>query len=240
MRKQVSCNVGVWRLTHPPTGDRSDLSFFVGTNLYSVGERISWTRSEARECAVYRAQVKSLSCAVKVEHGWPLTCAREARALRLLAGCLGVPRLVSEKRGVNSATLVTEPLGRQLDLHLTPERARKVCMDLLEVLQGVHARCVVHLDISPDNVVEVGNSVFLIDWECFNTIGAKSSFVGKPRFASERLVDCGAHGTVRVSEADDIESVLHVADALLGQPRTRRVEAAKSYSSAREALLCIF
>ena len=78
--------------------------------------------------------------------------------------------------------------------------------------------------------------MYLIDWECFNTIGVLSAFVGKPRFASQRLVDCGSFRGVRLSGKDDIESVLHVTDALLGKPRANHVEEADSYDSARAAV----
>ncbi len=221
------------------SGDSSGLTFFVGPKMFSVADCISTSQSGSRDCSVFRADVNTVACAVKVQRGWPLTLAREAEALRLLSGCAGVPRVMAFSATSRTATLVTAPLGSPLGSPISLSQVQEVCLAVLDILQVVHARGIAHLDVSPDNVVVANRSVYLIDWECFNTIGVLSAFVGKPRFASQRLVDCGSYRGVRLSHMDDIESVLHMADALLCKPRTSRVEEACSYESARAAVHCI-
>lgn len=66
----------------------------------------------------------------------------------------------------------------------------EMALELLAVMEGMHAKGVVHRDLKPQNLMRKGNRLYLVDYGLAKTgrSGRESvgGFVGTPRYASVR------------------------------------------------------
>ena len=187
-----------------------------------------------RACWVFSSSIASRRCVVKLESGHDRQICTEVAVLRALVNVVGVPRVVAVEFRAEFAALVTMPLGRSV-VQLAPAEAVQCSLDLVGILERVHALGYVHGDVSPDNVVmDEGCQTYLVDWGVAVRVGALSTRIGKARFASERLNAVAESDVIAVSAVDDLESVLHVLDYWLHCPRRSRV--VRDHDDARRAI----
>jgi tRNA A-37 threonylcarbamoyl transferase component Bud32 len=94
----------------------------------------------------------------------PWLIAREARTYRMLAGCLGVPRLVG--RLDRQALAVEHIAGRNAQEYVDGTLPPEFFARLQQVVEAIHARGVVHCDLKNRRniVVAEGYQPYLVDF----------------------------------------------------------------------------
>jgi predicted Ser/Thr protein kinase len=119
----------------------------------------------------------------------PWLIAREAQVYRRLAGCAGVPRLIC--RLDRWALLVEHIEGRSCAEYAAGELPAEFFDRLREVVEGMHARGVVHCDIKNRGniVVGPGGQPYLLDFAAAFTRGSALNPVRRALFERFRLDD---------------------------------------------------
>ncbi len=153
---------------------------------------------------------------------------KEGKILHLLQKISGIPKLFfyGKNPDINSNMIVTELLGKDLGvLFFEMGRFPKefICflsVQLLNILEEIHRKNVIHRDLKPDNILMKGDSeVFLTDFGLSKIEKKKGSkkikrpqFVGNLKFAS-----INSHNGKKISKKDDLESFGYViTNFLLG------------------------
>ena len=155
----------------------------------------------------------------------------EATILRSLSGLAGVPRLLSEP---DDLALVVRDVGGVALAQLiqaaedgagTPWRAPELidlAVALAEVLVEVHQRGVVHLDITPANILVHGpdRRPLLIDFELARTLTDECSLVGDAGAIQGTLAYLAPEQTGRTGRAVDQRTDLYALGATLHELAT--------------------
>ena len=95
------------------------------------------------------------------------------------------------------------------DVHDRPERIVRCCLPVLDALDYLHSKNILHMDIKPSNImVENGNNIRLMDLgiACSSSVISSSNggLLGTPGFAApEQYVDAG-QTELNISRATDI------------------------------------
>ena len=167
---------------------------------------------------VFESVYEQEPCVVKVERRTSPQIPSEVANLQKLAGICGVPTILDHQIR-QCCLLALKPVGRALTaLQLVPKEVNDICRQIFQVLASAHARGVVHLDVSPDNIILTeSNNAILVDWGVAVATGTPVGFVGKPCFASARRLGC--QDTLAALPEEDFEALLHTRDFLLGLPR---------------------
>lgn len=121
---------------------------------------------------------------------------KEARILAKFSGEPGVVDVRDFFEENNTAYIIMEYLdGVDLKTYLkkkgtlTPEHTVELLMPVMNSLKKVHAQDLIHRDISPDNIMVVGNRVKLLDFGAARTVSAEAnkslSVMLKPGYAPE-------------------------------------------------------
>ncbi len=107
---------------------------------------------------------------------------REARALAKFAGEVGIVNVRDFFEENNTAYIVMEYLdGQTLKSYLAetgklePDKALTLLMPVLQSLAKVHKSGIIHRDISPDNIMIVGDHVKLLDFGAAREVGGDKS-----------------------------------------------------------------
>lgn len=118
---------------------------------------------------------------------------------RILAKFVGEPGVVDVRdffEENNTAYIIMEYLdGMDLKTYLksngtlTPEHTIQLLMPVMDSLKKVHAQGLIHRDISPDNIMIIGDKVKLLDFGAARTVSAAAnkslSIMLKPGYAPE-------------------------------------------------------
>ncbi len=121
---------------------------------------------------------------------------REARVLAKFSGEPGVVDVRDFFEENNTAYIIMEYLdGVDLKTHLNktgvlaPEATIRLLMPVMNSLKKVHAQGLIHRDISPDNIMVIGDKVKLLDFGAARTVSAAAnkslSVMLKPGYAPE-------------------------------------------------------
>ncbi len=121
---------------------------------------------------------------------------KEAQILAKFSGEPGVVDVRDFFEENNTAYIIMEFLdGVDLKTHLkkngtlTPEQTIQLLMPVMNSLKKVHAQGLIHRDISPDNIMIIGNKVKLLDFGAARTVSAAAnkslSVMLKPGYAPE-------------------------------------------------------
>ncbi len=121
---------------------------------------------------------------------------REARALARFAGESGIVEVRDFFEENNTAYIVMEYLkGQTLKAYLkehgvlTPRQTLEMLLPVMQSLQKVHETGLIHRDISPDNIMLVGDKVKLLDFGAARDVSAAEgrslSVMLKPGYAPE-------------------------------------------------------
>jgi hypothetical protein len=184
------------------------------------------SRNEFRPAWVFDSVLCSTPCVLKVELGKNTQVAHECEVLRCLGSLHGVPRVILSEITSRMGAAVIVPKGTPLSAQKRPcshESLGRVLLGVVDILENAHYRGFAHCDVSPDNVILHASGPVLIDWGAALRLQTVVNFVGKQRFASERLLAALRGGfAVPVTPGDDFSSVLHVLDFMLGLQRTQR------------------
>lgn len=144
---------------------------------------------------------------------------KEGVILKHLQGIQGIPKLFwfGKHPQLKKYTIITESLGKDL-LEISNQKGKfplcevlRIGMALIDILEGVHRRGIIHRDIKPDNLMIGidGLSVFLVDFGLSQRfpkkVRKKSPFMGSLKFAS-----IATHQGEPPSPLDDIESLIYV------------------------------
>ncbi|CAD8118511.1 unnamed protein product [Paramecium sonneborni] len=159
----------------------------------------------------------------------------EIQKLKELSGIIGIPKLIDYGKTKDFKSYLITPLLKRnlqeiakeslLSLHST----LAIGLSLIEILQHVHKKGILHLDIKPENIMisqpyinvpvdQILSPGFiqLIDFGLSQKIGRKpflnKVFVGSLRYASRQ-----AHKGNQLGYKDDLESLLYVLVYLRNQ-----------------------
>lgn len=121
---------------------------------------------------------------------------KEARILAKFSGEPGIVDVRDFFEENNTAYIIMEYLdGVDLKTYLkkngtlTPERTIQLLMPVMNSLKRVHAQGLIHRDISPDNIMIIGDKVKLLDFGAARTVSAAAnkslSVMLKPGYAPE-------------------------------------------------------
>jgi serine/threonine protein kinase len=184
------------------------------------------SRNDFRPAWVFDSVFRSTPCVLKVELGENTQVAHECEVLRSLQNLHGIPRVILSDITPHMGAAVMVPKGEPLSSQKRPwirESLGRVLLDVVDILEKAHTRGFAHCDVSPDNIILHASGTVLIDWGAALPLQTVVNFVGKQRFASERLLAALRSGLiVPVTPGDDFTSVLHVLDFMLGSQRTQR------------------
>lgn len=168
---------------------------------------------------VYGSIWHGAPCVIKIHFGVSFRLFTEEVALRRLKGIDGV---VSLEKMITSSTysaLVLTPRARTLateSKRMSRTAVIHVWVRVVNILRQVHARGVVHADISPDNVLLDGNQVIISDWDCAVPLHSTTPFRGKVQYASRNMLYAKARQTeCPVTVSVDLEAVLNSAACTL-------------------------
>lgn len=129
--------------------------------------------------------------------------AREARALRRIGGH-GAPSLVAEGADAHGVYLVASFVdGLALDDPSIAIAPRLLAARLFATIAGIHARGVVHGDLSPANVFVHRDDVVLVDFglaRIDDEPEERGAFAGTLRYAAPELAREGRSATTRASD----------------------------------------
>eukprot|EP00727_Mastigamoeba_balamuthi_P000187 m51a1_g10165 hypothetical protein (846) ;mRNA; f:69473-76694 len=185
---------------------------------------------------VYECRFRGRTAVLKCISAPFAAYAKDAWALRLLAGVEGVPELL----GVCSdgVSVITRPLCK-------PVGAGAVAHfdTLVRTVQAAHERNVVHRDIRPTNVLAFSGGdkqmqLFLIDWGFAATPGP-NTYVGVYEYTSSSVQRSALSEAVQYGFADDLVALVKTAFALafpliraaMEQPRTTAAESAERWQA---------
>ena len=140
----------------------------------------------------------------------------EAKVLKDLFGCPGVPRLVWEGEVAGRVAFAVKEYGQSLlsFVHTSSPVAvgvlLKVAVSLLKTLEAIHERGYLHLSVNPENVrlSPSGESLYLcgLRTAASNLMdGRAGKFKGDPVFAATEVLTGG-----RPTRKDDLESLSYV------------------------------
>ncbi len=133
--------------------------------------------------------------------------ATEERILQKLEGIDGIPKMVER---IELCTLI-HPLGIPAKIN------RKVILDIVDILKEAHDREVIHRDVRPENIIEVNDKTYLIDWAYAVELNEPdTAYSGTYNFASpEVLQSLMQNETPKASKKNDLYSVFWLALELL-------------------------
>ncbi|CAD8191822.1 unnamed protein product [Paramecium octaurelia] len=159
----------------------------------------------------------------------------EIKKLKELAGTFGIPQLIDYgKTSDQKSYLITPLLKRNLheitkDHLLSLHHILAIGLSLINILQQIHKKDILHLDIKPENImisqpfinvpidqILKPGFMYLIDFGLSQKIGLRpfsnKVFVGSLRYASRQ-----AHKGNPLGYKDDLESLLYVLVYLRNQ-----------------------
>lgn len=147
----------------------------------------------------------------------------ETRVYQYLNGCLGIPKIRWFGTDVNNNYMVIDLLGPSL-ADMVKQRGKlslhcvlKLGIQMIDILQGIHEKGMIHRDIKPDNFlldpVKEFDQIYMIDFGLCKTyihidtnehieMKKTKSFVGTLNFCS-----VNSHDLKDLSRRDDLESV---------------------------------
>lgn len=144
----------------------------------------------------------------------------ETRVYQYLNGCQGIPKIRWFGTDSKSTYMVIDLLGCSLtDViqqqgKLSLPSILKIGIQMLDILEGIHEKGMIHRDIKPDNFLIDPNrgieKIYLIDFGVSKTYlqpiesQKTSAMIGTPNFAS-----INAHHFMELSRRDDLESLLY-------------------------------
>jgi len=183
-------------------GNGSFGSVFQGVNI-RTGEKVA-IKSETKN-----SDMKSLK--------------NETRVYQYLNGCLGIPKIRWFGTDINNNYMVIDLLGYSL-ADVVKQRGKlslhcvlKLGIQMIDILQGIHEKGMIHRDIKPDNFlldpVKEFDQIYIIDFGLCKTyiqfdtnehieMKETKSFVGTPNFCS-----VNSHDLKDLSRRDDLESL---------------------------------
>lgn len=201
---------------------RSHLSF--DEDAKHVSLPLQHTLASRPHGLVYASVWHGAPCVVKIHFGFSIRLLNEAAALRTLKGIDGIVTLEKIITTSNYSALVLSPRAKTFateSKRMPRSDVIRVWVRVVEILQQVHARGVVHADISPDNILlDGGDRVIITDWDCAARLHSTTQFRGKVQYASRDMLHAKALQTeCPVTIAVDLEAVLNSAACTLSCPK---------------------
>ena len=186
-------------------GDGSFGSVYQGTNIRS------------REKVAIKIEPSDSNCK---------SLKNETRVYQYLNNCQGVPMIRWFGTELNVNYMVIDYLGISLtemvkkNGHFNIKQLCFLAIQMLDILQSIHNKGMIHRDIKPDNFltdpISGINKIYLIDYGVCKTfiqsdkklhieMGKTKALIGTPNFAS-----INAHHFLELSRRDDLESLGYV------------------------------
>ena len=149
----------------------------------------------------------------------------ETRVYQYLNGCPGIPNIRWFGTDSNANYMVVDLLGPSLtdviknEGKLSLQSITKIAIQIIDILQGIHDKGMVHRDLKPDNFLlhptKGIDQIYLIDFGVCKTylqsdtnehieMRKTNAMIGTPNFAS-----LNAHQLLELSRRDDLESLVY-------------------------------
>jgi serine/threonine protein kinase len=150
----------------------------------------------------------------------------ETRVYQYLNGCQGIPNIRWFGTDSNANYMVIDLLGVSLTQMIKTDQKNlslaviaKIAIQMIDILQGIHDKGMVHRDLKPDNFLlhptKGIDQIYLIDFGVCKTylqsdvnehieMRKTSAMIGTPNFASIH-----SHHFMELSRRDDLESLVY-------------------------------
>jgi serine/threonine protein kinase len=145
----------------------------------------------------------------------------EAKIYNLLQNTIGVPNMLMYGIENNINFLILERMDNVLE-RINTSRFTGIAIKIIEIIEAIHSKGVIHRDIKPDNFMFKNNKLFLIDYGLATTFcnfekKHNNKKVTNNIIGSLNYISLNVHEKMMPSRRDDLESIVYIFIYLLNK-----------------------
>lgn len=145
----------------------------------------------------------------------------EAKIYKLLQNTIGVPNMLMYGVENNINFLILERLDNVLE-RINKNQFTDIAIKIIEIIESIHNKGVIHRDIKPDNFMFKNNKLFLIDYGLATTFyNFEKKHINKKVtnniIGSLNYISLNVHEKIMPSRRDDLESIVYIFIYLLNK-----------------------
>ena len=186
------------------------------SNIYELTEKIgNGNFGDVWKC---KHKYNSFEYAVKQDTSKSNLLLHEVKIIKLLGKHKNIPQIKWYGKIDEKLSMITELYDKTIDkmYPLIPEDFKNYAFQMLDVIEYIHSKGIIHRDIKPDNFMlrKNNNSIILIDYGLARPYMYENKHVpiewNLEIIGSNNFCSINMHNGIRPSRRDDIESLCYV------------------------------